>query len=51
VGLLSVYRSLLKRASKVYVVDTIHERLEKARELVAVPVDFTEGDPVEQISN
>jgi glutathione-independent formaldehyde dehydrogenase len=49
VGLLSAYSSILKSASEVYVVDYIHERLEKARELGAVPVDFTKGDPVEQI--
>jgi glutathione-independent formaldehyde dehydrogenase len=49
VGLLSAYCSLLKGASEVYVVDSIPERLRKAEELGAVPVDFSKGDPVEQI--
>ena len=33
----------------MYVVDSIPERLQKAEELGAVAVDFSEGDPVEQI--
>jgi len=49
VGLLSAYCSLLKGASEVYVVDSIPERLEKARELGAIPVDFSQADPVDQI--
>jgi glutathione-independent formaldehyde dehydrogenase len=49
VGLLSAYCSLLKGASEVYLVDSIPERLEKGRELGAIPVDFSHGDPVEQI--
>ena len=49
VGLLTAYCALLKGASEVYVVDNVAERLEKADELGAVPVNFSEGDPVEQI--
>jgi glutathione-independent formaldehyde dehydrogenase len=49
VGLLSAYSALLKGASEVYVVDNIAERLEKAQELGAIPIDFSQGDPVEQI--
>lgn len=49
VGLLAAYSSVLKGASEVYVVDYVPERLAKARELGATPVDFSEGDPVEQI--
>lgn len=49
VGLLSAYCSVLKGASEVYVVDNIQERLDKAEELGATPIDFSEGDPVEQI--
>lgn len=51
VGLLSAYCSLLKGASEVYVVDNIPERLRKAEEMGAIPVDFSKGDPVEQIFN
>ena len=49
VGLLSAYCAILKGASEIYVVDSIAERLEKAKELGATPVDFSKGDPVEQI--
>jgi glutathione-independent formaldehyde dehydrogenase len=49
VGLLSAYCSALKGASEIYVVDNISERLQKAEELGAIPVDFSKGDPVEQI--
>ena len=49
VGLLSAYCSLLKGASEVYVVDNIPERLQKAEEFGATPVDFSDGDAVEQI--
>ncbi|HEY4053599.1 MAG TPA: glutathione-independent formaldehyde dehydrogenase [Terriglobales bacterium] len=49
VGLLSAYCSVIKGASEVYVVDRVPERLKKAEELGATPVDFSKGDPVEQI--
>jgi glutathione-independent formaldehyde dehydrogenase len=49
VGLLSAYCSALKGASEIYVVDSIPERLSKAEELGAIPIDVAEGDPVEQI--
>ncbi|HEX4784482.1 MAG TPA: glutathione-independent formaldehyde dehydrogenase [Candidatus Sulfotelmatobacter sp.] len=49
VGLLSAYCSVLKGASEIYVVDNIPERLAKAKELGAIPVDFSKSDPVEQI--
>jgi threonine dehydrogenase-like Zn-dependent dehydrogenase len=41
--------SLLRGAGEVYVVDRVPERLDKAGELGATPIDFTQGDPVEQI--
>src|SRR5215472_10948343 len=49
VGLLAAYSSILKGAAEVYVVDNIPERLAKAKELGAIPVNFSDGDPVEQI--
>jgi glutathione-independent formaldehyde dehydrogenase len=49
VGLLAAHSSILKGASEVYVVDSIPERLEKAKELGAIPVNYSDGDPVEQI--
>jgi glutathione-independent formaldehyde dehydrogenase len=49
VGLLAAYSALLRGAGEVYVVDHVPERLDKAGELGATPVDFTQADPVEQI--
>jgi glutathione-independent formaldehyde dehydrogenase len=50
IGLLAAYSALrLRGASEVYVVDDIPARLEKAGEIGAVPIDFGQGDPVEQI--
>lgn len=49
VGLFAAYSSLLRGAARVYSVDAIPERLEKAGELGAVPINFLAGDPVEQI--
>lgn len=49
VGLLAAYSAKLRGAARVYVVDAVPERLEKAGELGCVPVNFLRGDPVEQI--
>lgn len=49
VGLLSAYSALLERASEVYVVDGVDDRLAMAAEIGACPIDFRRGDPVEQI--
>jgi glutathione-independent formaldehyde dehydrogenase len=49
VGLLAAYSALLRGAAEVYVVDHVPERLEKAGELGATPVNFELADPVEQI--
>jgi len=49
VGLMAAYSSILKGASEVYVVDNVPERLDKAKELGAIPVNFSDGDPVKQI--
>ncbi|MBX3261274.1 MAG: glutathione-independent formaldehyde dehydrogenase [Labilithrix sp.] len=49
VGLLAAHSAILRSASEIYVVDGIDERLAKAEELGAHPVDFRRGDPVEQI--
>lgn len=49
VGLLSAYCAILLKASEVYVVDSVPERLELVRRLGAEPIDFLNGDPVEQI--
>ncbi|MGW0593613.1 glutathione-independent formaldehyde dehydrogenase [Streptosporangium sp. NPDC002607] len=49
IGLLAAYSSLLKGAAEVYVVDAVPERLDKAGEIGAVPVDYRPADPVDQI--
>jgi len=49
IGLLAAHSALLKGASEVYVVDHIPARLNRAGEIGATPVDFSAGDPVEQI--
>ena len=49
VGLLSAYCSLMKGASEVYVVDRSDKRLELASSIGAVPINYNDGDPVEQI--
>jgi glutathione-independent formaldehyde dehydrogenase len=49
VGLLAAYSARLRGAARIYVIDAIAERLEKAGELGAVPIDFLRDDPVEEI--
>jgi glutathione-independent formaldehyde dehydrogenase len=50
IGLLTAYCALrLRGAAVVYVVDRVPDRLDKAGELGAVPVDYTAGDPAGQI--
>ncbi len=51
VGLLAAYSALLRGAGEVYVVDHVADRLDKAGEIGAVPINFTAGDPVEQIKD
>ncbi|KAF2769444.1 GroES-like protein [Teratosphaeria nubilosa] len=49
VGLMAAYSGIIRGASKVFVVDQVPERLETAKEIGCIPIDFTKGDPVEQI--
>ncbi len=51
VGLMAAYSALLRGARKVFVVDRVAERLQKAEEIGAIPVNFAEGNPVEQIKD
>jgi glutathione-independent formaldehyde dehydrogenase len=50
VGLLSIMSAKLRGAAEIYCVDMIESRLDKARELGAIPINFKEGKPSEQIS-
>jgi len=49
VGLLSAMSAVIKGASDIYVIDTLEDRLAKAEEIGATPIEFGTGDPVEQI--
>lgn len=49
VGLLAAYTALFRGASRVYVVDYVKERLEKANEIGAIPINFTKGNAAKQI--
>jgi len=49
VGLMAAYGSIIRGAAEVYSVDHVKERLEKANSIGAIPINYDEGDPVEQI--
>jgi glutathione-independent formaldehyde dehydrogenase len=49
VGLMAALSAKIKGASEIYVVDNVQERLDLVREIGATPVDFSQGDAVEQI--
>lgn len=49
VGLLAAHSAILRGASQVFVVDQSEKRLEIAEKFGAIPINFTDGDPVEQI--
>ncbi len=50
VGLMAAYGALLRGASKVYSIDHVAARLEKAKSIGAIPIDLTQGDgPAAQI--
>jgi glutathione-independent formaldehyde dehydrogenase len=49
VGLMAAYSALLRGAAKVFVVDRVAERLQKAEQIGAIPINFAERNPVEQI--
>ncbi|KAL3447215.1 GroES-like protein [Aspergillus insuetus] len=51
VGLLSAYSALLRGASRVYVVDSVPARLERAESIGAIPISLngTDGGPAAEI--
>ncbi|RCW44632.1 glutathione-independent formaldehyde dehydrogenase [Halopolyspora algeriensis] len=51
VGLMAAYSALLKGASRVFVVDRVDNRLQLAEQIGATPINFTAGDPSEQIKD
>ena len=51
VGLMAAYSSLIKGAARVFVVDKVPHRLWIAKDIGAIPIDFSAGDPAEQIKS
>ena len=49
VGLLAAHSAMIRGASEVFVVDKEKDRLDLAGKIGCTPVDFSRGDPVEQI--
>jgi len=49
VGLMAAYSCLIRGAAEVYSIDHVPERLDKAAEIGATPINFDQGDPVQQI--
>ncbi|EKG14441.1 Alcohol dehydrogenase superfamily zinc-containing [Macrophomina phaseolina MS6] len=49
VGLLAAYSAILRGASRVYSVDHVPARLERAASIGAIPINFVESDPAAQI--
>jgi glutathione-independent formaldehyde dehydrogenase len=49
VGLLSILSARLRGAAEIYAVDCVQSRLDKAKEMGAMPIDFTKGDPATHI--
>lgn len=51
VGLMAAYSSVIKGASRVFVVDKVQSRLDLASQIGAEPIDFTRGEPADQIAD
>ncbi|PIB01634.1 putative zinc-type alcohol dehydrogenase-like protein [Cercospora beticola] len=49
VGLMAAYSGVIRGASRVFVVDQVKERLDQAEKIGCIPINFRDGDPVEQI--
>lgn len=51
VGLMAAHAALIRGAATVFVVDRVANRLKLAESIGAIPIDYTAGDPVEQIQD
>ena len=49
VGLMAAYSCMISGASQVYSVDHVQERLDAAKGIGAIPINYDKGDPVQQI--
>ena len=51
VGLMASYCCLIRGAAEVYSIDHVKERLDMAASVGAIPINYDEADPVEQIKD
>ena len=51
VGLMAAYSAVLRGASTVFSVDHVQERLDKAAEIGAIPINYDDSNPVDQIKS
>ena len=51
VGLMAAYSCMIRGASQVYVVDHVQERLDMAKGIGAIAINYDKGDPVQQIKD
>lgn len=49
VGLLAAYSAIIRGSSNVYVVDYVQARLDRAASIGAIPINFVNSSPVDQI--
>ena len=49
VGLMAAYSASLRGAAKIFVVDRVQERLDAAKKIGAIPIDFSQGSAVDAI--
>lgn len=49
VGLMAAYSGVIRGASNVFVVDQVKERLDQAKKIGCIPINFRDGDPVKAI--
>ena len=46
---MAAYSGIIRGASRVFVVDQVQSRLDAAKKIGCIPINFTKGDAVEQI--
>ena len=49
VGLMATYSCIIRGVAEVYSIDHVQERLDTASEIGGIPINFDDGDPVQQI--
>ena len=51
VGLMAAYSCIIRGAAEVYSIDHVQERLDKASSFGAIPINYDQANPVEQIKD